>query len=135
MKMIIFFLMAVMFCITASAQKDSLKQFILVIRYNPNMKQPTSEAIEKNIGHWNDFMGELGKNGQIVEGYRPTSDGQTVSNKGTSKGAYIGNNETMSSILIIKAAEIKAAEAIAKKCPILEFDGSIEIRPLMQMAK
>jgi hypothetical protein len=135
MKMIIFFLIAIMFCITASAQKDSLKQFILVVRYNPNMKQPASEAIEKNIGHWNDFMGELGKKGQIVEGYRPASDGETVSNKGTSKGAYIGNNETMSSIMIIKAIDIKAAEAIAKKCPILEFDGSVEIRPLMQMAK
>jgi hypothetical protein len=35
--------------------------------------------------------------------------------------------------MIIKAPNMDAAEAIAKKCPILEIDGSIEVRPLLMM--
>jgi hypothetical protein len=54
-----------------------------------------------------------------------------VTNKETTDSGYIGNNESVSSFLIIKAASIVAAQLIAKKCPILDFNDSVEIRPLM----
>ena len=112
-------------------QADSLKQFILIVRYNPKMQQPSKEVLAENIKHWNEFMGELGQNGQIVAGYRPSPEGITVTSKETRDGAYNSNNESVSSFLIIKAASMNAAEAIAKKCPVLEFDGSVEVRPLL----
>lgn len=94
------------------------------------MTQPSKEALADNIKHWNEFMGGLGQKGQIVSGYRPTTDGKTITSKGTKDGAYYSNNESISSFIIIKATNMEAAEAIAKKCPILEFDGSVEVRPL-----
>jgi hypothetical protein len=118
------------FSFSLLAQKDTTKQFILIVRYNPKMTKPTSEALQNNIRHWNEFMGGLGQNGQIVSGYRPSPDGKTINSKGTTEGAYYINNESISSFIIIKAASIEAAEAIAKKCPILEFNGSVEVRPL-----
>lgn len=119
------------FSFSLFAQKDTTKQFILIVRYNPKMTQPTPEAIQNNIKHWNEFMGGLGQNGQIVGGYRPAPDGKTITSKGIKEGAYYSNNESVSSFMIIKAASMDAAEAIAKKCPILEFDGSVEVRPLL----
>jgi len=113
------------------AQKDTTKEFILIVRYNPKMKQPTPEVLQNNIKHWNEFMGGLGQSGQIVIGYRPSPDGNTISPKGTIEGAYYINNESISSFIIIKATSMDAAEAIAKKCPILEFNGSVEVRPLL----
>ena len=95
------------------------------------MPKPTPEALQSNIKHWNEFMGKLGQNGQIVAGYRPSPAGKTINPKGTTEGAYYINNESISSFIIIKAASIDAVEAIAKNCPILEFNGSVEVRPLL----
>ena len=119
------------FSFSLFAQKDTAKQFILIVRYNPKMVQPTPEALQNNIRHWNEFMGGLGQKGQIVTGYRPSPDGETINSKGAEEGAYYGNNESVSSFIIIKAESMNAAEAIAKKCPILEFNGSVEIRQLL----
>ncbi len=113
------------------SEGDTLKQFILIVRYNPNIQKPSKVAIADNVQHWNTFMGELGRNGKIVAGYRPSPDGEIITNKAKTDGAYYSNNESISSIIIIKAGSQDAAEAIAKKCPILEFDGSIEVRPLL----
>ena len=40
---------------------STTKQFILIVRYNPKMTQPTPEALQTNIKHWNEFMGGLGQ--------------------------------------------------------------------------
>lgn len=131
-KSIIVIAMLFISCLHVSAQAtDSSKQFILIIRYDAKMQQPSKEALSENIKHWNDFMGELGQSGQIVGGYRPSPDGKTITSKGTTEGAYYSNNESISSFIIIKAANMNTAEAIAKKCPILEFNGSVEVRPLL----
>ncbi len=95
------------------------------------MQQPSKEALAKNIKHWNEFMGGLVQNGQIVSGYKPSPEGKTITSNGTKKGAYYSNNESISSFIIIKAASMEDAQTIAKKCPILEFDGSVEVRPLL----
>ena len=131
MQKTILFAVSMLLSFSLFAQKDSTKQFILIVRYNPKMPQPTPEALQNNIKHWNEFMGGLGRNGQIVAGYRPSPDGKTISPKGITESPYYSNNESISSFIIIKAASIDAAEAIAKNCPILEFNGSVEVRPLL----
>lgn len=116
-------------------QKDTTKQFILIVRYNVTAK-PTQEDMQTNIKHWNEFMGSLGQAGQIVSGYRPGQEGKSITGKSqtTKDGPYIAENELISSFIIIKARDFAAAEIIAKKCPIYELGGSVEIRSLMQQA-
>ncbi len=128
---VIFILLLTLFSAALFAQTATTKQFILIVRYNPKMQHPSKEALAANIAHWNEFMGGPGKNGQIVAGYRPSPDGKTITSQGTTEGAYDSNNESLSSFIIIKAINLDAAEAIAKKCPILEFAGSVEVRPLL----
>ena len=128
----------ILLCITslhtsAQMKTDSSKEFILIVRYNPKMQQPSKEALAENIKHWNVFMGNLGQNSQIVAGYRPSPDGKIVTSTETKDGAYYSSNESVSSFIIIKAASMEAAEMVAKKCPILEFNGSVEVRPLLMM--
>ena len=133
-RLSLFILLLIMTSFSLFAQQsatDSSKQFILIVRYNPKMPQPSKEVLAGNIKHWNEFMGGLAQNGQIVSGYRPSPDGKTVTKNEIKDGAYYSDNETISSFIIIKAADMNAAESIAKKCPILEFDGSVEVRPLL----
>ena len=114
---------------------DSTKQFLLIVRYKANMPQPSQEEM-KNIGaHWGAFIGELAQSGKLVTSYRPGMEGRTISGsaKTTRDGAY-GDKEVLSSIFVIRAGSMEEASEIAKKCPIYEMDGSVEVRPISNTA-
>ncbi|MFI5161815.1 MAG: YciI family protein [Sphingobacteriales bacterium] len=111
-------------------------QFLFIVRYNTSFKPASKEAVQNNIKKWQDYMGGLAKSGNLAGGYRPDNDGVTIS--GTEKSAkstpYMSNGELVSSILIIKADNLDAAKAIADNCPIFEFGGSVEVRPITDIA-
>ena len=81
-------------------------------------------------------MGGLAKSGSLVGGYRPSGEGLTLSGTGKALKStpYMAEGEEVSSIIIISAESMDAAKAIADKCPVFEFGGSIEVRPVMNMA-
>jgi hypothetical protein len=112
------------------------KQFLLIFRFKSNFVPPSQDSVQANIRRWQEYMGELGKAGKLVSGFRPSNEGETISGiaKIEQKGVYVANNELVSSFIIIKAASMDEAGAIAKKCPIFDFDGSVEIRPLQNTA-
>ncbi|HWB27656.1 MAG TPA: YciI family protein [Chitinophagaceae bacterium] len=112
------------------------KQYILIFRFKANFLPPSQDSVQVNIRHWQEYMGDLGKSGRLVSGFRPSNEGETITGTARTlqKGAYIANNELVSSFIIIKAASLDEAGEIAGKCPIFAFDGSVEIRPLMNTA-
>ncbi len=137
MKRSIFLVAFICLCTQISfGQNTTDKQFLLIFRFKTNFAPPSQDAVKENIKHWQEYMGNLGKSGKLVSGYRPSNDGETITGtaKISQKGAYVANNELISSFIIIKAASMEEAGEIAKKCPIFEFDGSVEIRPVMNMA-
>ena len=114
---------------SARISRDSTKQFLLIIRYKANTPPPSQEEMKTIGAHWGAFIGQLAQSGKLVTSYRPGAEGKTIT--GTSKtareGAY-GDKEVVSSIFVIKADSMEQAEEIAKKCPIYEMDGSVEVR-------
>lgn len=119
-----------------AVSKAASNQYLLIFRFKANFVPPSQDSVQANIRHWQEYMGDLGKNGQLVSGFRPSNEGETITgtSKTLQKGVYVANNELVSSFIIIKAASLDEAEDIAKKCPIFDFNGSVEIRPLMNIA-
>ncbi len=139
-KMILLCVLAILSfgAVTAQANNTATKhQYLLIFRFKANFVPPSQSAVQDNIKKWQAYMGGLGQSGALVSGYRPTGDGKTIS--GTAKtvkdSLYVANNELVSSFIIIKATDMNEAGEIAAKCPIFEFDGSVEIRPLMETAQ
>jgi hypothetical protein len=119
---------------TFSHSQDRTPQFLLIVRYTPGMATPSAEALNSNSQHWVAFMGGLAQSGELVTGYRSGTDGKTIFGVARmgKDGAYASDKEVVSSIIVIRAAGMDEASAIAQKCPIYEFDGSVEIRPVLQ---
>jgi len=119
---------------SVSAQQKQ-NQYILIIRSKVPVTA-SSDAIKSNIGHWTTWMEDLGRGGKLAGGYRPGNDGATIS--GTDNAAtanpYVANGEEVSSFLIINAADMSEAKQIAEKCPVLELQGNVEIRPIQNTA-
>ncbi len=140
MKKIIFLTMlscASLATLVAQTKNGSSKQqYLLIFRFKSNVVPSSQEAVQTNIKHWREYMGNLGQTGKLVAGFRPANEGKTITGSGKTikEGAYIVNNESVSSFIIINAASMDEASEIASKCPIFEFDGSVEIRPVMQTA-
>lgn len=107
---------------------------MLIVRFKANFVPPSGDAVQKNIKAWQEYMGELGKAGKIANGYRPGNGGETITGsvQTTKTGPYVANNELVSSFIVINAKDMDEARAIAKKCPVFEFNGSVEIRPLQE---
>ncbi|WP_426671793.1 YciI family protein [Mucilaginibacter sp. McL0603] len=118
------------------AQNKVKSQYLLIIRFKTDFKPASDDVVKANIKKWQDYMGNLVQSGSLVAGYRPASEGLTISgNKKDLKPIpYIADGELVSSILIINAVDMDAAKAIADKCPVFEFGGSVEVRPVMNIA-
>ena len=118
------------------AQSKVKTQYLLIIRFKTDFKPASDDAVKANIKKWQDYMGNLVQSGSLVAGYRPASEGLTMSgNKKDLKPIpYVADGELVSSVLIINAVDMDAAKAIADKCPVFEFGGSVEVRSVMNIA-
>lgn len=138
MKKIILLICLSVSLIAVNAQSETkpLEQFMLVVRFPSNFVPPSNEIIQKNIQNWQRYMGNLIQNKILIKGYRPSNAGTTISGKEklTKDEFYVANNELLSSLMIIQAKDMDAAKKIAGDCPVFELGGSIEIRPLMELA-
>lgn len=112
------------------AQQKVKSQFLLIVRFKADFKPASDDAVKTNIQHWQEYMINLGKSGALVAGYRPANEGLTVSGTGKTlkPTPYIADNELVSSVIVINAVDMDAAKAIADKCPVFEFGGSVEVR-------
>jgi hypothetical protein len=130
-------LLIIVTAVTAQTNNPQAKhQYLLIFRFKSNFIPPSQTAVQDNIQKWQLYMGQLGQAGALVSGYRPAGGGKTISGaaKTVKDSVYVANNELISSFIIIKASGMDEATALANKCPIFEFDGSVEIRPLMETA-
>ncbi len=136
MKKIALLILTLCACSALFAQQKTKSQFILIIRFKADFKPPSEEAVKTNIKHWQDYMGNLAQSGDLVAGYRPAGDGLTISGTGKTltSNIYVANDELVSSVLVINAADMDAAKTIADKCPVFEFGGSVEVRAVLNTA-
>jgi len=139
MKKLILILVICAFAAPAFAQPSTnpgKSQFMFIIRFKADFQPSSDEAVKANIKKWQDYMGGLAKSGDLVSGYRPASGGLTISgtDKKLKNDPEISDGMLISSVMIIKAVSLDAAKDIANKCPVFEFGGSIEVRPVMNTA-
>jgi len=132
---IAFFILAIP-TFAQQASNSGKSEFMFIIRFKADFKAPSDDAVKNNIKKWQDYMGALAKSGDLAGGYRPSGDGLTISGteKSLKNAPYVSDGLLVSSILIIKAVNMEAAKAIADKCPVYEFGGSVEVRPMMNTA-
>lgn len=120
----------------AQQQAGTAKQFMLIVRYRTDAPAQDAELIKTNGQHWGEFIAGLAKSGKLITGLRPQQAGRTISGKEKTvqEGAYSGDKAVVSSLFVVKAGNFEEATDIARKCPIYELGGSVEIREVMNTA-
>ena len=92
------------------------------------------EIMQQHMSKWMKWMEDLGKQGKMVGGLPLKNEGKTVQSKGiVTDGPFAEGKEIVGGYLIVKANDMHEATEISKGCPILDLDGSVEIREIQSM--
>jgi hypothetical protein len=102
-----------------------MAKFIFV--YHGGSAPSSPEEGQKVMKAWMDWMGGLGA--ALVDGGNPAGMSKTVSAKGV---ANDGGSNPVSGYSLVEAADMDAAIAMAKGCPILS-DGTVEVAECLAM--
>jgi hypothetical protein len=116
-------------------KKDKMEKFMLIFRGgNTHISTASSQAAMDVIQTWDNWMHGLAEKGVLAGGDALQVSGKHVKGfkKVVSDGLYADGNEMFGGYLIVNANDIDDAVEISKGCPILNEDGSVEVRPIQK---
>lgn len=117
-----------------------MSDFILLYRMNPASSGAafaTPEMAQQSMQRWLAWIRELEAQGHLVEGGQPLEPGGKVvagKAKAVTDGPFAESKDLIGGYSIIKAKDLAQAADLAKGCPILDGDGSVEVRPVRSMS-
>ncbi|MGK6352678.1 hypothetical protein [Parapedobacter sp. DT-150] len=111
----------------AANESDDMKKFVLVVRVPETYTSEQAKAVnpkwDKTIEYWKAV-------GAYVESFAFPRPGYVIS--GTDKQATAGSiawgGQIVVSIVVLQAENIAQATELAKRCPILDHGGTVEVR-------
>ena len=100
-----------------------------VFAYHGGGMPETEEEQAKVMEAWGAWMGSLG--GALIDMGNPTGQSKTVNADGSVTVG--GGANPLSGYSLFEGADIDAAVAAAKGCPILDGGGSVEVAEAIEM--
>lgn len=112
-----------------------MARFMCLFRSNPESYESLSpEQMQQTVQKWMAWRDALQQSGRTVEfGGRLDWSGKVVRGKSkvVSDGPFVEAKDFVQGHMCVEAKDVDEAVLVAKDCPILEFDGSVEVRPFM----
>ena len=99
-----------------------------VFAYHGGKKPDSPEEGAKQMANFKEWIGDLGD--AVVNPGTPLGMSKTVSSDGVSDD---GGSNPLSGFSIVTADSIDAALEMAKGCPFLDIEGTIEVAEVMEM--
>ena len=100
-----------------------------IFAYHGGKMPETDEDAERVLGEWMDWLGGLGD--AVVDGGNPAGPSSTLHPDGSV--SCDGGSNPLSGYSLIQAEDIEIATQIARGCPILKAEGTVEIAEAIDM--
>jgi hypothetical protein len=93
---------------------------------------------EKQMQRWAAWLQDLAAKGHMKDRGQPLErEGKVVRRNGSGRaitdGPYPESKDLIGGYTLVEAKDLDQAAELAGGCPIFEFDGLVEVRPVMQM--
>lgn len=111
-----------------------MKDYLLLMREGDFNHAPlTRIESEEYVDLWDAFMEGLVREGNLRGGLPLSTTSRILTKFGTSENiAGIVDGKIITGFLILKACDYEHAVSLSRGCPILAYNGSIEIRETIQ---
>ncbi|MDP9048327.1 MAG: YciI family protein [Bacteroidota bacterium] len=109
-----------------------MEDFVLLFRQPDTddslVSQTEMQAIFKR---WDDWFGGIAAQGKVTNmGIRLDSKGKVLKAGGVvTDGPFVEIRERLNGFIVVKADNLEDAITLAHGCPILDINGTVEIRP------
>jgi hypothetical protein len=114
-----------------------MKEYLFLFRGGDGKNlQQSPEKWQEHMQRWTQWMSELTQKGKFISAQPLNQTGRKImgNNKMVSDGPFMEGKEMIGGYLMCKAATYDEAVALAKGCPILDFDdGVVEVREVQEM--
>lgn len=108
-------------------KKNSMKEFIIMVRVPLNYSGEQAKAVNPK---WNAVTDKWKADNVFVTSFVFPGESYVLSGaeRQVKKEMVVSGNLKMVSTIIIRAESLAAAVELAKACPVLDYEGSIEVR-------
>src|SRR5262245_23423148 len=118
-------------------RRSKMTKFMYLFRSNPAAYRSMSpEQMQHTMKNWMAWKDTMAKNGHVMQlGERLDATGKVVRGKAkaVTDGPYVEVKDFIQGYMLVNAEDMDQALKLAKDCPILESDGTVEIRPFVSM--
>ena len=89
--------------------------------------------MQAHLEKWRTWVERLQAAGHHLGGHAVNRTGKSIRGKAraVSDGPYAESKDLVTGNLVVTAASLDAATTLATDCPIFEFDGSVEVRGII----
>ena len=111
-----------------------MSEFVFLYRGGQSGRSP--EQAQQVMQKWMAWFKELADNGHVKDRGQPLErSGKLVSGKRktVTDGPFAEAKDVVGGYTLIVAKDLNEAAELSKGCPIFEFDGQVEVRPVMKL--
>ena len=111
-----------------------MSEFLYLYRGGQTGRSP--EKMQQTMQKWMAWMKELGEKGHLKNQGQPLErSGKLVKGqqKTVTDGPFAEAKDIVAGYTLVEARDLDQAVELSKGCPIFEFDGAVEVRPIMKM--
>jgi len=111
-----------------------MSEFVFLYRGGRRSESPAEG--EQIMQRWVGWLQDLTAKGHIKDQGQPLeAEGKVVRGKGRSvtDGPFPESKDIVGGYTLIEAKDLSHAAELAGGCPIFEYDGLVEVRPVMKM--
>ena len=116
-----------------------MSQFIFLFRIDPEKQralQASPKEAQERMQSWLAWMRELEAKGAIANPGQPLDQAGVVvrgQKRAVTDGPFIEAKDLVAGFVVVEAGDLAHAAELAKGCPILDGDGTVEVRPVRRM--
>jgi hypothetical protein len=111
-----------------------MSEYVFLYRGGEAGRSP--ERIQQSLQKWMAWFTELAQKGHVKnQGHPLERAGKLVkgSQKAVVDGPFAEAKDVIGGYSLIEARDLEQAVELSKGCPILENEGAVEVRPVMQL--
>jgi hypothetical protein len=115
---------------------ETMSEFLFLYR-GGEAGRSSPEVAQQTIQKWMTWMKELGAKGYIKDQGHPLERTGTLvkgQKKVVTDGPFAEAKDIVGGYTLIQAKDLSQATELSLGCPILEFGGSVEVRPITQLS-
>ena len=108
-------------------------EFLLLFRNTQLEKRLSSDEMQVAISRLNEWLGRWADRGQMPAGQPLGNEGRVIlggRQRTVADGPFAESKEAVGGYVIVLAGDFDEAMAIAAEWPLLDYDASVEVRPI-----